>query len=83
MKNKLSDVNDYLFEQLERLNDDETLDEANNFEKEIKRARAITGVTSQIVQNAKVALDAKKYLDEAGSESLPNMFLLDNKDNTK
>ena len=33
MKNSLSDVNNYLFEQLERLNDDETLSENDNFDK--------------------------------------------------
>ena len=41
MKNNLSDVNNYLFEQLERLNDDETLESEDNFKKEIQRKNAI------------------------------------------
>ena len=44
MKNNLSDVNNYLFEQLERLNDDETLDSEDNFKKEIARILKPNGI---------------------------------------
>lgn len=66
MKNNLSDVNNYLFEQLERLNDDETLSENDNFDKEIKRAKAVSTLCSTIVSNANLILNAKKYADENG-----------------
>ena len=66
MNNKLSDLNNYLFEELERLNDDETLNSEENFEKELKRSKAITEVSSQIVQNAKIMLEAKKHCDAFG-----------------
>lgn len=64
MKNNLNSLNDYLFEQLERLNDDEELEKDGVLEKELKRAKAITGVSTAIVNNAKLILDAKKYADE-------------------
>ena len=41
MKNNLNALNNYLFEELERLNDDETLDKEDNLQKELKRAKAI------------------------------------------
>lgn len=66
MKNNLSDVNNYLFEELERLNDDETLDDENSFKKEIQRAKAVSSICSTIVANANLILSAKKYADEFG-----------------
>ena len=66
MKNNLNDLNDYLFEELERLNDDEELSHKENLDKELKRAKAIAGVSTAIVNNAKLILDAKKYADEVG-----------------
>lgn len=78
MKNNLESLNNYLFEELERLNDDESLKNNDNFEKEIKRSKAITQVSSQIVQNAKVVLDAKKHCDSFGYE-LDDFYKLDYK----
>lgn len=66
MKNSLSDVNNYLFEQLERLNDDEALSENDNFDKELKRAKAVSTLCSTIVANANLILNAKKYAEENG-----------------
>lgn len=66
MKNNLSDVNNYLFEQLERLNDDETLESEDNFKKEIQRAKAVSTICSTIVANANLILSAKKYAYEFG-----------------
>lgn len=54
MKNKLSDLNNHLFEQLERLNDEALTEEKFDFE--IKRAKAMTGLATQIVKSAEVAL---------------------------
>lgn len=68
MKNKLSDLNNYLFEELERLNDDETLQNDDNLEKEIKRSKAITQVANTIVQNANVILKAKIHCDQFGDD---------------
>lgn len=66
MNNNLNSLNNYLFEELERLNDDEELQNEENLNKELKRAKAIAGVSSAIVNNAKLILDAKKYADEMG-----------------
>lgn len=66
MNTNLTDLNNYLFEELERLNDDEMLDQDNNLDKELKRAKAITGISTSIVNNAKLVLDVKKYADELG-----------------
>lgn len=64
MKNTLTDLNNYLFETIERLNDD-SLDETQ-LDKEIKRSEAVQKVASTIIANGTLALQAKKHLDEYG-----------------
>jgi len=77
MKNKLTDLNDHLFMQLERLNDEElTGDEMLN---EIKRARAINDTAGKIIDNARLALDATRLQVEYGTAArtgvdLPEML---------
>lgn len=71
MKNSLSDLNNYLFEELERLNDDESLSNDVEFEKEIKRSKAITEVASKIIDNASTVITAMKLKEEYGCENLP------------
>jgi hypothetical protein len=60
MKNKLSDLNNHLFETLERLNDDKI--KGDVLRDEIERAKAIAGIGGQIVGAAKVTLDAIKLV---------------------
>lgn len=82
MKNDLGSLNNYLFEQLERLNDDEALENEENFDKEMKRAKAITGVAKTIIDNANLLLDAKKYQDECGdtkNNAVPEILRIENK----
>lgn len=64
MKNTLTDLNNYLFEQIERLNDDELSDD--QLEKEIKRSEAVQKVARTIIENGQLALSAKKHMDEYG-----------------
>ena len=64
MRNSLADVNNYLFEAIERLNDDDLTDE--QLEREIKRTEAVTKVAKTIVDNTNLALNIKKHLDEYG-----------------
>lgn len=59
MKNKLIDLNNHLFEALERLNDEDlTPDE---LDAEIKRAKVLTGIGNAIISNASLALDVEKH----------------------
>ena len=52
MKNKIEDLRNHLFEQLERLNDDDL--KGPDLDQEIKRASAISEVSAQIIESAKV-----------------------------
>jgi len=60
MKNSLGDLHNHLFEQLERLNDDDLMGE--KLKEEISRAKAITGVAREIILNGKLVLDARVAL---------------------
>lgn len=64
MKNKMGDLNNILFEQLERLNDEKLKGE--DLQQEINRAKSITDIGGQIVSNYKVQLDATKMLLDGG-----------------
>lgn len=74
MKNTLVDLNNHLFEQLERLNDEELDDQ--QLEREIKRARSMAEVSSRIIANAALGLNAEKLKVEYGGRDvhLPEML---------
>ena len=74
MKNTLADLNNYLFESIERLNDD-SLD-ADELEKEIKRSKAIQDVAKNIIDNGNLALQMKKHMDQYGNGEGVEMPLL-------
>lgn len=65
MKNTLTDLNNYLFESIERLMDDSLSPE--ELDKEINRSKAVQNVAKTIVENGALALQAKKYMDEFGN----------------
>jgi hypothetical protein len=73
-KNKLSDLNDHLFMALERLNDEELSKE--QIEAEAKRAEAIIGISSQIISNAKITIDAMRLVSNGNIDTseLPESF---------
>lgn len=84
MNNNLNSLNDYLFEQLERLNDDETLEKEENFEKEIKRTKALTEVAKTIIDNANTIINATKLANEIGLPTAKEVLKLsDGKENAK
>ena len=74
MKNTLTDLNNYLFEAIERLNDDSMSDE--ELDKEIKRSEAVQKIAKTIIDNGSLALQAKKHMDEYGNGDNVEMPLL-------
>lgn len=66
MKNTLNDLNNYLFEAIERLQDDEQTGTEEKLEMEIKRSEAVAKVAGTIIQNADIQLKAIKHADEYG-----------------
>lgn len=62
MQNTLGDLNNHLFAQLERLNDEELTGE--QLEQEILRANSINNVSKQIISNANLVLRAMKQHHE-------------------
>jgi hypothetical protein len=61
MKNKPVDLHNHLFEQLERLNDDDLKGE--DFERESRRAQAMCSVAAQIISNRNSLANAIRILD--------------------
>lgn len=57
-RNKISDLNDHLFAQLERLND-ETI-KPDKMDQEIQKAKAISNVAAQIIKSNTLTLQILK-----------------------
>lgn len=75
MRNTLGDLNNHLFEQLERLNDEEL--QGEELKEEISRAKSITEIASKIIDNANTVLQAKKLQAETLGKSnvtIPKML---------
>lgn len=64
MKNKIGDLNDHLFAELERLGDEEMT--AEMMSQEVNRAKAISDVAARIIDSAKLSLEATKLQVEYG-----------------
>ena len=71
MKNTLGDLNNHLFMQLDRLNDEDL--KGDKLTEEIERSKAVTNVAKEIIANANIVLQAKKYTTEYLSE-VPKML---------
>lgn len=73
-RNTLGDLNLHLFETLERLNDESLKGE--DLQEEMQRAKAISGISSQIINNANLVLKAKVMSEEANlyDKQLPKML---------
>lgn len=77
MKNTLVDLNNHLFEQMERLNDDDLSEE--ELQHEITRTKAMTDVASRIIDNAELGLQAEKLKVEYGRRDIELPEMLENK----
>lgn len=69
MKNKLSDLNDHLFAQMERLSDEGL--SAEQIQQESKRSAAIVNVAEQIIRNADLTFKAATFVATHGDRFRP------------
>lgn len=73
-KNTLSDLNNHLFEQLERVNDNELTDD--ELKKEIIRSKAVSGLAKSIIENGALVLEAHKINENRldADNNIPKML---------
>jgi hypothetical protein len=64
MKNRLSDLNDHLLAQLERLSEEGL--SAEKLDTEIKRGNAVVAVADQILRHATLQVQAAKIISDHG-----------------
>lgn len=73
MKNKMSDLHNHLFAQLERLGDEDIKGE--ELKEEVGRASAIAKISHQIISNVDLALKADRMLQECEITEKPSVLL--------
>lgn len=76
MKNKLIDLNNHLFAQMERLGNEGL--KGDELKAELERAKSMTGVANSIISNADLALKAQMAFSEGLIKSQPAMIGADN-----
>ncbi|MYY88822.1 hypothetical protein FYL30_06100 [Lactobacillus salivarius] len=70
VRNKMEDLNNILFEQLERLNDDSL-----NLDEELKRTKAISNVSDKLIQSADLSYRVMKLrADITGDIETPDVL---------
>lgn len=74
MKNKLSDLNNHLFAQLERLSDETLTPE--QVELEAKRGEAIVSLADNIIRNADLTFKAATFVANHGDRFRPALSAL-------
>lgn len=74
MQNNLSDLNNHLFVQLELLNSGELNDE--ELERELKKSKALTSISTQILNIARLQISAIKTAESCGllNKDLPALI---------
>lgn len=70
--NKLSDLNNHLFEELERLNDESLT--GDKLQEERERTKSMANIAQTIINNGELALKAVKHFDEYGKEKVPDIL---------
>ena len=72
--NNLNDLNEILFSQIRKLENDDLTDE--QLDREIRKSESITKTATVILKNAELALDAQKQFDEYGTGRTVDIPLL-------
>lgn len=75
VKNTLGDLNNHLFAQLEKLNDEDLNGEA--LDAEIRRTEAMAKISEQIIKTGELQFKAMQHMDEYGYErtkAVPEML---------
>jgi hypothetical protein len=62
MRNTLTDLNNHLFAQLERLSDEDIKGE--ELQEELSRAKAVSDIAAQIIANGGLALKAQMFVHD-------------------
>ena len=68
-KNKLTDLNDHLFAELERLGDEDLT--GDELKEELGRAKGIAAISSQVIKNANTMLSAARFFDDHMNNDIP------------
>lgn len=78
MKNRLTDLADHLFAQLERLGDEELT--TDKLKEEIARSGAMTKTAREIIEVGRLALDAARVRNEIqDQDDMPALLGMDKK----
>lgn len=72
MKNKLIDLNNHMFVQMERLIDENLKGEA--LVEELNRSKAVSGLAAQMINNARLALSAQEKINDGLIKTAPAML---------
>ncbi len=80
-KNTLSDLNNHLFAQLERLGEEDI--DQEQLKIEVNRSKAMNSIAKNIIDNARVALEGVQLSYNAipSNQSLPEQFAIKEKNN--
>lgn len=76
-RNTLVDLNNHLFAQLERLDDESVKGE--KLSEEIERAKAVSGIAKNVIENGRLVLSARQFQDEKLDDNVivPRMLVGD------
>lgn len=74
MKNRLTDLNDHLFAQLERLSEEGLT--AEQIDAEVQRSKAMVDVADKIVDNARLTLHACDLVAKHGDRFMKHLPML-------
>ena len=72
MKNRLIDLNNHMFAQMERLSDEDL--KGDDLTEEITRSKAVSNLAIQIINNARLALNATVAINDGLLKTPPEML---------